>query len=466
MSFTKTKLVIIIVLAFISAGFLTAENPIFSQRYTADPFALVYNGRVYIYASHDIDKQERYWMNDITCISSSDLVNWTDHGEVFKVPENASWATQAWAPTVAFRNNQFYLYFGDSNRSVGVATSKNPTGPFLDALGKPLITKDLPNCNVAWCYDPCVLLDNDGQAYISLGGGPRKPNADGKMPENARIIKLGKDMISTTGDAVTISAPGFFEGSELQKRTVNGITKYYFSYFKNENELSIDYMISDNPMTNWEYKGTALAQPANNNNNIQSSMFEFGGKWYITYHTRKIANDRNVDALRQRSVCMDEVTFNNDYSIKPVIATNVGVAQIGSVNPYQHNEAETMATQSYLLPGIETVACNDENGGRAVSEIDNGDWIKIVGVDFGKSAKSFSARLACPNAGSSIEIRLDSENGKLVGTCSIAPTGSFDKWTTQAFKVKGIKDKHDLFLKFIGGEGSLMNFNWWEFAQK
>ena len=465
MRFIKSKLVLFVVLSFISIGFSNAENPIFSQRYTADPHAMVYNGRVYIYASHDIDKQERYWMNDITCISSSDMVNWTDHGEVFKVPENASWATQAWAPTVAFRNNQFYLYFGDSNRSVGVATSKNPTGPFVDAIGKPLITKDLPNCNVAWCYDPCVLVDTDGQAYISFGGGPRKPNAEGKMPENARIIKLGKDMISTVGEAATVTPPGFFEGSELQKRTVNGITKYYYSYFKNENGLSIDYMMSDTPMTGWEYKGTLLAQPATNNNNIQSCMFEFGGKRYITYHDRKIANDRKVDALRQRSVCVDEVSFNDDFSIKPVQTTSTGVAQIGSVNPYQQNEAETMAAQSHLLPGIETIACNDDNGGRAVSDIDNGDWIKIVGVDFGKSAKSFSARVASPNAGSSIEIRIDSENGKLIGICKIAPTVSFDKWATQTCKIRGAKGKHDLFLKFVGGEGSLMNFNWWEFSK-
>ncbi len=466
MNVTIKRILLYLLISFSTILSSLAENPIISQRYTADPYALVYNGRVYIYASHDIDKQVRYSMNDITCVSSSDMVNWTDHGEVFKVPENAKWATQSWAPAVAYRNNQFYMYFGDSNRSTGVATSKSPIGPFVDALGKPLITKDMPNANVPWCYDPSVLVDDDGQAYLTFGGGMRKPNAEGVIADNARIIKLGADMISTVDDAVTILAPGFFEGSEIHKRTVNGVSKYYFSYFKNDKGLSIDYMMSDNPMTGWKHVGTLLAQPKDNNNNIQSSMFELGSKWYLTYHTRKVGNDRKIDALRQRSICVDELTFNDDYTIKPVQATDAGPAQIGSVNPFVRNEGETMATQSYLLPGIETTECNDVDGGRAVSDIDNNDWIKIQGVDFGKGAKKFSARISAEKDGGSIEIRLNAENGVLIGTCKVPATGGFDKWNTVSCKTKALKGKHDLFLKFVGGEGFLFNLNWWEFKKK
>ncbi|WP_445734461.1 family 43 glycosylhydrolase [Mariniflexile sp.] len=283
-----------------------AQNPIISQRYTADPTGLEYNGRLYVWASHDIDGQKRYWMNDITCLSTDDMQNWTDHGEVFKAPDDMPWVTQAWAPSVVEKNGEFYMYTGDGNRSVNVSVSDSPIGPFKGVGGKPLITKETPNADVEWLFDPTVFIDTDGQAYCVFGGGPTKIQADGKRRKNARIIKLGDDLVSTVGEAVLIDAPGFYEGGYINKRTVNGITKYYFSYFTNIGTgMNIDYMMSDSPMTGWEYKGTVLQQPKDNYNNSHASVFSFKDKWYLGYHTRKIATDRNVDpkiALRQRSV--------------------------------------------------------------------------------------------------------------------------------------------------------------------
>ncbi len=122
-----------------------------------------------------------------------------------------------------------------------------------------------------------------------------------------------------------------------------------------------------------------------------------------------------------------------------------------------------MAAQSYMLPGILTDSCFDKGQGRMVSEIDNGDWIKISGVDFGKRTKCFKARIATPVKGAAIEIRLDSPEGALVGTCTVKPTGSWDKWKTVKSKISGATGKHDLYLKFTGGEGFLFNFNWWQF---
>lgn len=447
-------------------GLSYAQNPIISQRYTADPTGLEYNGRLYLWTSHDIDAQKRYWMNDITCISTNDLQNWTDHGEVFKAPEDISWVTQAWAPSVVEKDNKFYLYTGDGNRSISVAISDSPTGPFKGVGGKPLITKDLPNSNVEWCFDPTVFIDVDGQAYCVFGGGPTKIQEDGKRRKNARIIKLGDDLVSTVGEAVLIDAPGFYEGGYISKRTVNGITKYYFSYFTNIGDgMNIDYMMSDNPVKGWEYKGTILKQPADNYNNSHASVFSFKDKWYLGYHTRKIATDRKLDksiALRQRSVCIDELTFNDDFTIKEVIPTLTGPEQIKNVNPFVRNEAETMAAQSYLLPGIETANCNDENGGRMVTDIDNGDWIKVAGVDFNKCPNTFEARISAQNYGK-IVIRLGNEKGKLIGSLEIKPTGSLDAWQTFTCDVEKVKGEHDLYFKFTGQGANMFNFNWWQF---
>lgn len=465
MNYLKNK---ILLLSILFTGICFAQNPIISQRYTADPTGLEYNGSLYVWTSHDLDEQKRYWMNDITCISTVDMKNWTDHGEVFKAPDDMPWVTQAWAPSVVEKNGKFYLYTGDGNRSVNVSVSDSPIGPFKGVGGKPLITKETPNANVEWLFDPTVFIDNDGQAYCVFGGGPTKIQADGKRRKNARIIKLGDDLVSTVGEAILIDAPGFYEGGYISKRKVDGIPKYYFSYFTNVGTgMNIDYMMSDNPLTGWEYKGTILKQPADNYNNSHASVFSFKDKWYLGYHTRKIATDRGVDkkiALRQRSVCVDELFFNEDYTIKEVIPTHEGPKQLKSVNPFEKNEAETMAAQSYLLPGIETAVCNDVDGGRMVTNIESGDWIKIAGVNFEDGAAVFEARVAAQNY-SAIEIRLNGENGKRIGSCAIKPTGSLGAWQTFTCDVEQVKGEHDLYFKFTGQGANMFNFNWWQFKK-
>lgn len=198
------------VLLALVCGSVFSQNPVISQRYTADPTGLEYNGRLYLWTSHDLDGQERYWMNDITCVSTDDMQNWTDHGEVFKAPDDMSWVTQAWAPSVVEKNGKFYLYTGDGNRSVNVSVSDSPSGPFKGVGGKPLITKETPNSDVEWLFDPTVFIDDDGQAYCVFGGGPTKLQEDGSRRKNGRIIKLGDDLVSTIGEAVLIDAPGFY----------------------------------------------------------------------------------------------------------------------------------------------------------------------------------------------------------------------------------------------------------------
>ncbi|HEY5961241.1 MAG TPA: family 43 glycosylhydrolase, partial [Polyangiaceae bacterium] len=112
-----------------------ADYPLVSHRYLADPGSMVYEGRVYLYNSNDDDNAVGggYTMHSVVCVSSSDMKNWTDHGIVFSVPENASWASNSWAPQPITRDGTIYLYFGNSGSGVGVATSKDPTGGFKDA---------------------------------------------------------------------------------------------------------------------------------------------------------------------------------------------------------------------------------------------------------------------------------------------------------------------------------------------
>ncbi|MDP4179706.1 MAG: carbohydrate-binding protein, partial [Bacillota bacterium] len=136
-----------------------------------------------------------------------------------------------------------------------------------------------------------------------------------------------------------------------------------------------------------------------------------------------------------------------------------GASQIGTLNPFIQIEAQTICWES----GVETEVCSE--GGMDVSNIENGDYIKVKGVDFGSGATSFDARVASANSGGNIEIRLDSPTGKVVGTCAVSGTGGWQNWVTKSCAVSGATGIHDLYFKFTGGSGFLFNVNWWKFTQ-
>ncbi|MGB8452349.1 MAG: carbohydrate-binding protein [Anaerocolumna sp.] len=431
-----------------------ADYPIFYQRYAADPTAVVYNGRVYLYGSHDVyEEGAGYIINDITCISSDDMENWTDHGEVFNATTDSSWAGLSWAPSVVYRNNKFYMYYGNSGSSIGVAVSDSPTGPFKDTRTGPLVTGSTPGVNPPsgfWCFDPCAFVDDDGQAYLYFGG-----NGEG----NTRVIKLNSDMVSINGSASQITAPRFFEAAYMHK--YNG--KYYLTYSTDfsRGAAAIDYMVSSSPTSGFVHKGTVLPNPPqNDSNNNHQSIFSFNGNWYIAYHNRALATQNGLASsvrVYQRNMCVDRLYYNSDGTIQQVTPTTGGLTQIKKVSPYVTVEAETMAQES----GIQTETCGE--GGRNVGYIQNGDWIKMAGVDFGTGAGSFEARVSSETSGGNIEIRLDSTTGTLVGTCAVANTGGWQTWATKTCTVSGATGVHDLYLKFTGGSDYLFNLNWWKF---
>jgi arabinoxylan arabinofuranohydrolase len=307
---------ICIVLMCILISFFTlsvyAENPIFRDVYTADPSAYIgADGRMYVVCTHDHPDAEDYNMLwDYYVFSSSDMVNWQNHGVVFDVRSDSSWAGLAYAPSMAYRNGTYYLYYPNGASSIGVATSSSPAGPFRDAIGRAMVDKNTPNSNVEWCFDPCIFVDDDGQAYLYFGGGG---------PGNARVIKVNSDMTSVSGSAVTIDAPRFFEAAFMHKR--NGI--YYFSYSSDfsEGSATIEYMTSNDPMTGFQHRGTVLGNPWDNlGNNNHHSIIEYQGQWYIFYHNRALSN-----SVYQRSVCVDYLYYNSNGTIQRVNDTREGV---------------------------------------------------------------------------------------------------------------------------------------------
>jgi arabinoxylan arabinofuranohydrolase len=424
-----------------------ADYPIASHRYLADPGSLVLNGRVYLYNSNDDDNpvEGGYQMKSIVCVSSSDLKNWTDHGVVLSVPADASWAHDSWAPQPVERDGTIWLFFGNNANGIGVASSTDPIKGFKDARGSALVDANTPGAAGpdSWLFDPGVLIDADGQAYLAFGGNGES---------NARLIQLGSDLASVSGSALSLTPKGFFEASFLFKR--NDI--YYLAYSTNPaNGLRIDYMTSDSPMSDYVYAGTIADQPPQNGDNNHASEFAFKDKWYHAYHNRVVAKQAGIAATYKRNLAIEVLEFNADGSIQPVTYTTDGVPQVGFLDPYARVEAETLNAQQ----GIETEACAE--GGMDVTEISDGDWVKVRGVDFGTGAKTFSARVASAASGGAIELHLGDAAGELVGTCQVSATGGAQIWATTTCDITAATGVKDLTLKFSGAS---FNFDFWQFT--
>jgi hypothetical protein len=432
-----------------------AGNPVVQTKFTADPAPLVHDGTVYLYTSHDEDDapagQGRFLMRDWLLYTSTDMVNWTDHGVAASL-KTFPWAVQendAWAPQVVARNGKFYLYApvsvkGWPKNVIAVAVSDSPFGPFKDVLGKPLINKE------NGFIDPTVLIDDDGQAYLYWGN------------PNLWYVKLNEDMISTSGeivkDASFAKVKGqpdpyhYQEGPWAFKK--NGL--YYMAYASTCCPEGIGYAMSDKPVGPWTFKGY-IVKPDRRSTGNHPGIIDYKGKSYVFGFNFKLNFAITKKHHERRSVCVAEMEFNPDGTIQelPWWEEAVSVKQIGTLNPFVRTEAETICWSE----GMKSEPGSQE--GMCVRPVGTNAHILVKGVDFGKGAKSFTASVASAASGEKIEIRLDSPAGPLVGTCRVPDTGGAQKMETISCPVKDAVGVHDLCFVFPGAEG--IRFDWWKF---
>lgn len=441
-----------------STAISTVANPVLSHKYTADPQPIVWNNRLYVYASNDdqsVNEADGYLIQAYTLVSTDDMANWVDHGEVFRVPRDwknntSTTGARAYAPGAAVRNNTVYLYPCGAGGPVGVVTATRPEGPFTDVRnGRELAGRGswCRNCNVPWLFDPAAFVDTDGQGYLYYGGGGA----------NAfRVMRLNNDMVSLRdSQAITVNAPRVFEASYMHKR---GST-YYFSYVNDFSggdgtpSAAIVYMTGTSPVGPFTFRGPVLRNPAingqniNRNNNNHHAPVEFQGKWYMFYHDRRVANANNAPSVNQRNISVDSLVYNADGTMREVVVTNDGVRQIKNFDPYKRIPASTINRQS----GITTDSLRNE--GVIVRSISNNDWIRLKGVDFKAGATGVTVRAASASGGGSIEFRTGSTAGTLLGTCNIPSTGNWDTWRNVDCSLSktasaGVKDF--VFLVFKG----------------
>ena len=187
--------------------------------------------------------------------------------------------------------------------------------------------------------------------------------------------------------------------------------------------------------------GSSAAQPPSNSNNNHATEFEYAGNWYHVYHNRYVAMQAGIMPGYRRSLALERLNFNADGTIVQVTYTMDGVPQVGTLNPYVRVEAETFHAQS----GIETEVCSE--GGMNLTQIANGDSVRVRGVDFGTAgARTFSARVASTTSGGRIDLRVgtNTTSGTSIGTCAVPATGGAQSWMTVTCDVTGATGVKDL----------------------
>lgn len=426
---------------------LTAANPypIIQTSYTADPAPMVYNDTVFLYTTHDEDDADGFKMFDWLLYTSTDMVNWTDHGAVASL-KDFKWNTRdngAWAEQVVERDGKFYMYCPIHGNGIGVLMSDSPYGPFTDPIGKPLVWQKEHWDDI----DPTVLIDDDGQAYMYWG------NPD------LYCVRLNRDMISTSGDIVKFPRiEDYQEGPWAWKR--NG--KYYMAFASTCCPEGIGYAMSDSPLGPWEYKGHIMNHTPRTRGN-HPGIISYKGKDYVFGLSYDVLRMETPNHHERRNVEVAEMKYNPDGTIPEVPYWRESeLNPAGTIDPSHRVEAETMAWGYGLKNG------RLDSRNLYVGNIDNGEYIIVRNVDFGVSGpKKFQVCAASVKKGGIIELRIGSPDGTLIGMIKIKETGSVNKYTLNTTNVKNITGIHDLYILFNGSDpsGDLFRLDWWKFIR-
>ena len=445
-------------------GLEQVNMPLFQTKYTADPSPLVVGDTLFLYTSHDAspedipDENEKssagFFMYDWLLWSTTDMVNWTEHGAVASL-KDFPWRSRengAWAIQTVERNGKYYLYAPLHGHGIGVLESDSPYGPFKDPLGKPLVW-DQSN----WFdIDPSVYTDDDGQAYMYWGN------------PHTFWAKLGENMTSLTSEVNKLPhIPNYQEGPWFYKR--NG--HYYLGFASTCCPEALGYAMSDSPTGPWEWKGYIM-KPTQRDRGNHPGIVDYKGHSYVFGQNYDLMHLETFVHHERRSVSATEITYNADGTIQevPYWLDQKPMKQLHWLNPYKRVEAETMAWGYGLKSakmGIENtgvVADMPTSTGKKnmyIYDINNGEYIKLRGVDFGKGAKQFNIA-AASTGGVTVNLRLDSNKGPVVGTVTIGKTGNVEKYRVFSGKVKNVAGVHDLYICFDKASGDV-RLDYWQF---
>jgi len=469
-----------------------ATNPLIMDQFTADPTARVFEGKIYVYPSHDIAASRHIgrggWFNmeDYHVFSSENLTDWTDHGIIVD-QTNVSWVNTSsyamWAPDCIFKNGKYYFVFpapakggrggggarrgaadtnaatltpagvgtnantnavargggfgrggggGGGGNRIGVAIADKPYGPFTP--------EPEPMAGVGG-IDPGLLMDDDGSVYMFVAS------------PGISEVKLKDNMLEIDGPVQRVAnlpTQGLIEGPFPFKR--NGI--YYLTYPHAANVTErLEYAMSTNAMGPYHVAGVMMDESPDGCWTDHQSVVEYKGQWYLFYHER----DLSPDFDKNRSIRAEYMEFNDDGTIKKIVPTYRGVGNVDAKSKIQIDRYSAISDTNNVK--VSYLNTNNTFEGWKISLNGKGSWVKFDRVDFGKGGlKSVNAR-SVSSTGGSVQVHLDKANGPLLGTIQV---GKASDWKVVTAKASNIPTGlHDLV--FTHDEDNQVDIDWVSF---
>ncbi len=412
------------IFVLLGAHCIAAQNPLVMDQFTADPTARVFEGKIYVYPSHDIPaspgrgRANWFVMEDYHVFSSENLTDWTDHGVILTqtgVPWLQRESFDMWAPDCVFKNGKYYFYFPTGGR-IGVAIADKPYGPF-----KP---EEQP-IDGARGIDPCVFIDKDGTSYLYYS-------------MNAIFVARLKDNMVELDSEVqripNLPTEGLVEGPFVFER--NGI--YYLTYPHEVGGAErLEYATGSNPLGPFEQKGVIMDKSASDCWTNHHSIVEYKGRWYLFYHDK----DLSPDFDKNRSIKADYLFFNEDGTIQKVLPTHRGVGISSALKEIQIDRYSAISPEKVSVAFVNAEQKRD--GWKAVMK-DRNASVQYNKVDFGEEKLSAVNVNALSSTGGSIEIHIDRIDGPLVAQVEIANNTDWNVFNAKLSQSPA--GVHDLFV--------------------
>ena len=296
-------------------------NPIFTDAWTCDPAPLVVGDRLYVYTGEDIYKDGEniglpgnYNIADWRVYSTDDMVHCRIHGIKLR-PEDFPDGKKgiAWAAQCIQKGDKFYWYVTyntpQGGQCIGVAIGDTPVGPFVPHPKPLVVDSDTPDGRGWNDIDPTVLIDDDGTAWLAWG-------------QTSYLAKLKDNMTEIDGEIINLRLQGYIEGPWLYKR--NGLYYNIYAGFGGGGGECINYSTAEKITGPWTYRGQVTGSPQNSFT-IHPGVVDYKGHTYLFYHNGKLDRDGQKGQSLRRSVCVDELFFNEDGTIKPVTQTKEAI---------------------------------------------------------------------------------------------------------------------------------------------
>lgn len=440
----KKPLSLYLVFGLVSGAFNgLAQNPLIMDQFTADPTARVFEGRIYVYPSHDVNCGTNWFcMKDYHVFSSQNLTDWTDHGMIV-AQEDVVWVDSTknsmWAPDCFEKDGKYYFYFpaiaesntGIRGMAVGAAVSDAPYGPF--------IPQPEPIRGVSG-IDPNVFMDEEGQAYLYWAGFG-----------NLFGARLKANMLELAMEPQPIdSLPrGMKEGPFVFER--NGVVYFTFPHVIEETEALV-YGMGDNPLGPFEYQGIIMDEHPSGCWTNHHSIVEYNGQWILFYHH----NDLSPDFDKNRSIRADSLFFNADGSIQKVVPTLRGV---GATDACRKIQIDRYSAVSETGTSVAFLDDEDPFKGWKILLNQKGAWVRYNSVDFKDGAWRTVRVRAASDHGGPVEIRIGGPDGPVIARAEIPETG---EWlVTESTLSESPKALHNLTL--VSPESASIQIDWVRF---